>query len=493
MRRPAVLACAVWAAGAVSFAGEPQPPPAAEAVGAPQPLPAVTDSSRRALPISLPTAFRLADARALDIALAAARVRAAAAALDRAELLWLPNIVVGGDYTRHDGQIQDIRGNIFGTSRSAVFLGAGPNLNVAVADALFAPLSARQVVRSRRADLQATANDTVLAVAEAYFNVQQARGELSGAESNVRSAEDLVRRTEALAQTGFAVPPAEANRARAELSRRRQTVASLRERWLTASAELARILRLDVAAQIEPVESPALQVTIIDPAMSVDDLIPIGLTYRPELASRQALVQATLAQLRQERFRPLVPSVLLRGVSTSNPGLAGGVFGGGENSTISNFSARSDWEVQLVWELQNLGLGNRARVRERRAEYEAALIDVFRIQDRVAAEVAQAFAQVQSARDRQVDAATGLREAQDTLAKSIEGMSQTRRAGDVTILIVRPSEAVQAVQALAQAYADFYAAVADYNRAQFRLYRALGHPAQCLAGLVPETPPSAPN
>ena len=110
MRRPAVLACAVWAAGGVLFAGEP--PPIVDAPGSPQTLPPVTeapDASRRPLPISLATAFRLADARALDVALAAARVRAAAAALDRAELLWLPNIVVGGDYTRHDGQIQDIQ------------------------------------------------------------------------------------------------------------------------------------------------------------------------------------------------------------------------------------------------------------------------------------------------------------------------------------------------------------------------------------------------
>ena len=40
--------------------------------------------------------------------------------------------------------------------------------------------------------------------------------------------------------------------------------------------------------------------------------------------------------------------------------------------------------------------------------------------------------------------------------------------------------AVAAVQALAQAYGDYYAAVADYNRAQFRLYRALGRPAEAV-------------
>ena len=46
-------------------------------------------------------------------------------------------------------------------------------------------------------------------------------------------------------------------------------------------------------------------------------------------------------------------------------------------------------------------------------------------------------------------------------------------------------EAWRAVQALSQAYTDFYSAVADYNRAQFRLYRALGHPAQVLGGGEP--------
>ena len=43
---------------------------------------------------------------------------------------------------------------------------------------------------------------------------------------------------------------------------------------------------------------------------------------------------------------------------------------------------------------------------------------------------------------------------------------------------MRPQEAVAAVQALAQAYADYYGAVADANRAQFRLYRALRRPAR---------------
>ena len=37
-------------------------------------------------------------------------------------------------------------------------------------------------------------------------------------------------------------------------------------------------------------------------------------------------------------------------------------------------------------------------------------------------------------------------------------------------------------QTLAQAYNDYYGAIADHNRAQFRLYRALGYPAHFVTG-----------
>ena len=57
----------------------------------------------------------------------------------------------------------------------------------------YAPLAARQVVRARQADVQAARNDTTLAVAEAYFTVQQARGEVAGSIDALRRAEELVK------------------------------------------------------------------------------------------------------------------------------------------------------------------------------------------------------------------------------------------------------------------------------------------------------------
>jgi outer membrane protein TolC len=438
----------------------------------------------RPLPINLPTALQLAGVRPIDIEVASERIRAASAQLERANVLWLPTVYVGGDYFRHDGQIQDVAGNVLGTSKSSLIVGAGPSMVFSISDALLQPLAARQELRAREAALQTARNDSLLATAEAYFNVQQARGELAGAVDAARRAEGVARKAQEM--TKSIVPPAEAARARAELSRRRQAALAARERWLTASADLVRVLRLDAGAVVEPMEPPQLQVALIAADRTVDELIPIALTSRPELAAQQALVQATLERLRAERLRPLIPSVLLRGSSTSVTGtLAGGYFGGGIDDRMSNFGARMDIDVQVLWEFQNLGFGNRARVEERRAENRLSVLELFRLQDRVAAEVARAHAQLTSSSARLAEAEAGLRDAVESADQNLEGLGQTKRTGEgaaaLVLPVIRPQEAVASVQALAQAYADYYSAVADFNRAQFRLYRALGAPAQAAA------------
>ncbi len=477
----------------------PAPPPLARATPPPVtddailPTAAASPPDDRPLPINLPAALKLGDVRAIDVVAAAERIAVAAAQLDQAQVLWLPTITLGGDYNRHDGRNQDTQGNVFDNSRSSMMAGVGTGIGPAailnVGEALFAPLVARQQVAARAADRQAASNDTLVAISDAYFNVQQARGELAGAADATRRTADLLRRTEQLTQ-GL-VPELERFRVEAELTRRQQAELLARERWKVAGAELLRVLRLDAAAQVEPVEPPHLRIRLVDPGRPVDDLIPIALTYRPELASKQAQVQATLALLRQERLRPLIPSILLRGYSTPVTGtLAAGVFGGGPNGSIGSPGWRGDLDLQVLWQLDNFGFGNRARVHQREAENRLAVLDLFRLQDRVAAEVAQAHAQAELAARRAAVAEQEVRAAAQSAEKNLIALGQTRGVGNQVNLLVRPQEAVAAVQALAQAYADYYAAVADANRAQFRLYRALGQPAQCLALEPPATAPA---
>jgi outer membrane protein TolC len=103
-----------------------QPPAASIAF-----TPPVPSEGTRSLPINLPTALRLANAQAIDIAAAAERIQVAMAVLQQARALWLPTITVGGDYNHHDGRIQDVSGNISTNSHDAVMVGLGTGIGAA--------------------------------------------------------------------------------------------------------------------------------------------------------------------------------------------------------------------------------------------------------------------------------------------------------------------------------------------------------------------------
>ncbi len=436
----------------------------------------------RGLPINLATALRLSNGRPLVIQAAQASEAAAAAELTRARALWLPDINLGAGYLNHVGGVQASSGGYFDNDRNQYLLGYGALGIVSTTDAIFMPLAARQVVAARDYDVQSARNDAMLQVAVAYFNVQQARGLMAGAADAVEKARLLVKTVTALSE-GL-VPPIEINRARADLAAREQSYLRAREAWGVASAELTRVLRLDPSALAVPLEPPHMQVTFISPAETVDSLIPIGLTTRPELASQRQLVQATLLRLRQERLRPLLPSLVLQGapVPTAPGGyLMGGLFGSSNNGLGSPNQFRNDVEMQMLWGVQNMGFGNAGLIRERSAQQRQQLLEMFRVQDDVAAEIAKAHAELISAAQRIPEAETGVRQAQISFEGNIKGVKETIRFQDILQMMIRPAEVVLSIEQLALAYQNYYQAVNDYNRAEFRMYHAVGYPASILA------------
>jgi hypothetical protein len=152
---------------------------------------------------------------------------------------------------------------------------------------------------------------------------------------------------------------------------------------------------------------------------------------------------------------------------------------------LNQWVGRADVSLQLVWQLENLGIGNLARIKQSRGRQSQAIVDLRRAQDTVAAEVTEAHARVQSAAARVVQADRALRTGIITLNGSVEGLSQTSRFGDVLKLISRPQEAVYSLQLLQRAFDEYFTTVADYNRAQFELFHALGYPASEVSRLRP--------
>jgi outer membrane protein TolC len=449
----------------------------------PQLPPAQLEPTDLALPINLASALRLAGARPLIISAAETSVQAAAAQLAQAKVAWLPSIYTGAGYYRHDGATQGQSGNFYENAKEEFMAGGGMVFKVSSADAIFKPLAAQQTLRSRQIDVQTARNDALLAVAQAYFNVQQARGILAGAQDVIGKSHAVGERVAILEPNS--IRATDLHRALAQLAEFEEAVSVAREQWRTTSVDLTQVLRLNPTATVVPVEPPHLRVTLV-PEQPVDSLIPIGLVNRPELASQQALVQAALVRIRQERLRPLMPSLLIQGnAGPAAPGgyLMGGVFASNLNSQANPTAPRDDISVELVWGLENLGFGNRAQVRERRAEQQQLTIEFSRIQDMVAAEIARSHAQIESATRRVSTAEKGLDEAQLTYNGSMEELGKTVSVNNVVVALVtrRAFEVVDALRSLSRAYEFYFNSVADFNRAQFRLYRALGYP----AGLMP--------
>jgi outer membrane protein TolC len=446
--------------------------------------PAPLEPTDLRFPINLATALRLSDARPLVVAAAQASVWVAEAQLTRAKVLWVPSVLLGIDYIRHDGGGPDFNKGIM-TAPSVNFFYAGPSLwqYVNLTDVIFEPLAARQALNSAHWDVQSAKNDALLQTADAYFRVHQYRGMYAGALDCVERGHDLVERIAQLSKE--LVPKVEVDRARNMLADLEQRAVSARQEWRVQSANLTQVLRLDPRAVVEPLEHDHVQITLIDPARPLDDLMPLALTNRPELASYQALIQAVVAQIRREKMRPLLPSILINGFQTPYAMIQAGIFGLGPNSSLNQWKGRDDLSYQPLWQLEAFGIGNLARIKEQRGNESRAIIEYLKAQDMVAADVTRALARVQSAAARVLQADRALRTAIITFNGNYEGLQQTTRLGNVLILVNRPQEAVFALQLLKVAFDEYFTTVAEYNRAQFELFHALGYPAREIAELRP--------
>ena len=435
-------------------------------------------------PIDLASALRLAGARDLDIATARQQVLRALGELDQARGLWLPSLFTGPTYYRLDGQVQAINGQVQTVDRGSLFLGTTaslansfpaappgsgfPPLNslsgvLRISDAIYGTRAARRVIAANEAGVKVATNNALLAVSEAYFDLQLAAGTLAIAREAAGNADVLAGITGTYARSGAGLE-ADDRRIRTELRTRRGAIRAAVGQLEVASANLVRPLLLDPHLVLAPVEPAEAVIRLLPDELPLDDLICQGWRNRPELERARELVEAAVLRLKQARLRPFVPSVALS--------YAGGGFGGGPGSFFGNFSTRGDFAASLFWDLRGLGLVDRGVIRGAEAQRRTADLDLVRVQAQVANDVVAAY-------KARAAAADWMNEARQSVSEAIESLSLNLtniRRGAGLPGATRPIEVLQPIQALAQARADYLNAVLAYNRAQFRLYRALGRP-----------------
>lgn len=435
---------------------------------------AAVDSEAELFAIDLTTALRLAGANNLQIGLAYEKLVEAQARYDAAKALWLPTLSGGIGYNKHEGRIQNSGGNVFRVSRSSLFVGGGGSLSgltpltggtngpvrlavdFSIAQGIFEPLAKKQLVRVAVADKDAAFSQALYRVALAYLDLVESKGRVVEAEKTLADAQKLYRLIQDRVEVGAALP-ADASRAKTVVERLKREVLQHREAQASASAELARLLVIDPAITLEPIDTHAVPVELVDAGEPLPKLIAKALASRPELEARNAFIDATLLELEHQRWRPWIPHLYI--------GASSGGFGGSGSSSIENFGGRLDIDALLVWQVRNLGAGERAAQRIAFSKNIQAAIQAAQMRDRIASEVAAAWHRVQLRRRQVTTATEQLKAAQTALQLNLEGvMAGTLRA----------AEAIQAIEALAESRAEQLAAIIDFNRAQFELLYAIG-------------------
>jgi outer membrane protein TolC len=475
---------------AVSPVDPPTPtlaPPALEAPTPPDTLPRMarkntTDEARssndatppvpeNASQLNFSAALAMAAGQNPQIAFAAQRYAEAYARLQAARALWLPSIRAGVSYNKHDGRLQSAEGQVFDASRGSLSTGLGtqavgtgspavPGLSARfhLSDAIFQPRIANRQAAARQEAVRATTLDLLLETALAYVGLLEASQQKAIAEATLENARELDNLTETFARTGQG-SQADADRARTELVIRRNDVARAEESVAVASARLAELLHIDPGTEVVPEESTVVPVEFVERETPLAELLATGLSNRPELAESRHLVCEAVQRYRREKYAPLLPSAVL--------GVSYGEFGGGTGSTVGSFDDRFDFDAVAYWELRNFGLGERARRNEARSGQEQARLREIQAMDRVAREIVESHARVQSRYPRIAVAESGIQAAGDSYRRNLERI----RAGEGL-----PIEALQSIQALDQARREYLRTVVEYSQAQLQLYWALGWP-----------------
>ncbi|AMV25352.1 Outer membrane efflux protein [Gemmata sp. SH-PL17] len=444
------------------------PAPAAAAPSAPQ--------AQHENTLDLGVALRLAGVENPTINLAQEVVREALANQLAARSLLLPDISAGTNLRLHRGAFLSASGLVRTVDLQSLYLGfgsgaigSGPPVVPGVrmfahlGDAVYEPLAARQRVAVRRSESQAIQNAILLDVAAGYL-------ELVGAESRV----DILRRgeTDLGELTRLTAVHAKAGQYRASDAKRAETNLELLRRDLrraeedvaVASARLCRLLNLDPSVRLRTPGGSVQPIRLIPEDADQEPLIANALQSRPEVFARGAAVTEAQTRVRQEHVRPWLP--------TLSVGYSYGGSGGGSNLATSDFSpirGRSDFDVLAVWSVQNLGFGNRARVRGADAALGARIAGYDLMTNQIRREVSEALANARAA-------STQIKTAEEALVIAEEGfkleMERIKQAQG------RPIEIIDSFRQLLESRQELLRAVVAFNVAQFRLFVAIGNTPQ---------------
>jgi outer membrane protein TolC len=406
--------------------------------------------------IDLATALRLAGANHIDLELARNQVRQAEAKYAETRNKFFPWFTVGTGYRRLDGNTQDVLGDIVDVSKQSYQAGLGVVAELRIGEAIYQSLAAKQRAAAASHAVESARQNLVAEVSVAYFDLLRAQAALKVNEQSKTLASDFEIQVTAAVAAGV-VLEGDQYRAQAQALRHEMSTRKALEEIQVASARLCEMLRLPNGLDLRGADSQLVPLDYVAPSNSLGEQVRRALDCRPELRSREALLDAARTDMEATTKAPLIPDLSLRATT--------GGLGGGKNGTTGNFDDSSDFIVGVGWRIGPGGLFDQARTESAQAAEASEDLLLERARQRITREVLEAMARVRSTDARLVTVGKLLEVSEKAYKLSLD--RGTTGVGGVL-------ETLRAEEELSFARLAWFELVTEYNKAQVALRRATG-------------------
>jgi outer membrane protein TolC len=407
--------------------------------------------------IDLPTVLRLADAQNLDVQIARQAVAEARANHNSALEQFFPWISPGISFRRYDGLGQAFPSGVLSEGHFESYApGAKISAQVSIGEAIYNSLAAKQNFRASGEALEAQRQEASMLAAQRYLELVRATALIEVHREAARVSQFYQEQLHSAVGAGIAFRGDEL-RVQSETERYQIALRQSQERARIAAAQLAELLHLDPTIELGSEDPGVNQVTLIPETSALDRLVQQALQSRPELTQGSALIAAAREIQKGTIYGPLVPALGLQ--------YYGGGLGGAPDNLPDRFDTAQDLTATLGWRIGPGGLFDRGRIDAAKARLATTNLRLEKAKDEITRQVVQAHTLVQSLAD-QIPAA---RQNLETATESLR-LAQQRKEFGVGIVL----EEIQAQQDLVRARSEYLTAIAEFNKAQFALRRAIG-------------------
>lgn len=410
----------------------------------------------RAQPIDLATALRLAGAQNVDVQLAAEKATLAESEHALAREQFFPWFTVGAGWRGHQGNTQAVSGEILDVNKTSFDVAGAVRAQLDLGDAYFKTLATHQLAKAAAYASEAQRQDAIQAAALAYFDLVRAQANVGVAAEAVRISADYAAQVRRAVEAGIGFA-GDAYRIQTQLEINSLTRRQALETRRVAAARLAQVLQLDPAVNLLPEETTPSPLKLIATTATLDSFVQRALMQRPELHMSAAQREAARRARDGAKYGPLIP--------TLGAQYSAGALGGGRGGDAGSFGESSDYGVGLSWRIGPGGLFDTARIEAGESRLRSADLEGRKVHDDVVRQVVESHTRVRSLGDQLATAERAMASAQKTL-----DLSRERKEFGVGIV----AETIQAEQDLTRARRDYLGTVAEYNKAQFTLQRAVG-------------------